>query len=128
MLSRRKPRSPLTVVLVMRARTALPQLIRSVQQLDVLPTVAAAVPLLGAGPATLVDALPRTLVPAQVVLAGARDLDRGEAAFVSNAAVSLLSPADVIVPDRVAGAMAPQPASRAATTVQAGRGASIARP
>jgi arginase len=59
--------------------------------------------LLGAGPATLVDALPRTLVPAQVVLAGARDLDRGEAAFVSNAAVSLLSPADVIVPDRVAG-------------------------
>jgi arginase len=59
--------------------------------------------LLGAGPAALVDTLRRPLVPAQVVLAGARDLDRGEITFVSDAALSLLSPADVLVPDRVAG-------------------------
>ncbi|MFI5178079.1 MAG: arginase family protein [Vicinamibacterales bacterium] len=59
--------------------------------------------LLGAGPAALVDVLPRRLVPAQVVLAGARDLDRDEVTFISNAAISLLTPADAIVPDRVAG-------------------------
>jgi len=59
--------------------------------------------LLGDGPAVLVDALPRVLAPAQVVLAGARDLDRGEIAYVSDAALSLLSPADLLVPDRVAG-------------------------
>lgn len=59
--------------------------------------------LLGAGPAALVDALPRRLAPTQIVLAGARDLDRDEATFVSNAAISLLAPADVVVPDRVAG-------------------------
>jgi arginase len=59
--------------------------------------------LLGAGPPALVDALPRRLAPTQIVLAGARDLDRDEATFVSNAAISLLSPADVVVPDRIAG-------------------------
>ena len=59
--------------------------------------------LLGAGPAALVDALPRPLDPPQIVLAGARDLDRDEATFISNAAISLLNPADVLVPDRVAG-------------------------
>jgi arginase len=59
--------------------------------------------LLGAGPAALVDLLPRALMPPQIVIAGARDLDRDEAAFVSNAAISLLSPADAQVPDRVAG-------------------------
>lgn len=59
--------------------------------------------LLGAGPAALVDALPRRLAPTQIVLAGARDLDRDEVTFVSNAAISLLTPADVVVPDRVAG-------------------------
>ncbi|MEZ5316225.1 MAG: arginase family protein [Vicinamibacterales bacterium] len=59
--------------------------------------------LLGAGPAVLVDALPRRLSPGQVVLAGARDLDRDEAAFVSDSAVSLLPPADLLVPDRVTG-------------------------
>jgi arginase len=59
--------------------------------------------LLGAGPAILVEALRRPLIPAQVVLAGARDLDRDEVTFVSDAALSLLSPADVLVPDRIAG-------------------------
>ncbi|HUL72729.1 MAG TPA: arginase family protein [Vicinamibacterales bacterium] len=59
--------------------------------------------LLGAGPASLVDVLPRRLAPNQIVLAGARDLDRDEMTFVSNAALSLLTPADIVVPDRVAG-------------------------
>lgn len=59
--------------------------------------------LLGGGPADLVDALPRPLTPPQIVIAGARDLDRDEATFVSNAAISLLLPADAQVPDRVAG-------------------------
>ena len=59
--------------------------------------------LLGAGPAALVNALPRPLTPPQIVLAGARDLDRDEITFISNAAISLLSTADVVVPDRIAG-------------------------
>jgi arginase len=59
--------------------------------------------LLGAGPAALVDLLPRRLTANQIVLAGARDLDRDEVTLVSNAAISLLTPADAIVPDRVAG-------------------------
>lgn len=59
--------------------------------------------LLGAGPDALVSLLPRPLAPPQIVLAGARDLDRDEATFVSDTAVSLLTPADVRVPDRVAG-------------------------
>jgi arginase len=59
--------------------------------------------LLGSGPPALVDALPRILAPTQIVLAGARDLDRDEVTFVSNAAISLLTPPDVVVPDRVAG-------------------------
>jgi arginase len=59
--------------------------------------------LLGSGPEPLVHLLPRRLVPEQVILAGARDFDRGEVVFVSNTAVSLLSPADLVVPDRVAG-------------------------
>ena len=59
--------------------------------------------LLGAGPAPLVRALPRLLVPGQIVLAGARDLDRDEATFVSDTAISLLTPADLRVPDRVTG-------------------------
>ncbi len=59
--------------------------------------------LLGAGPAALVELLPRALTPPQIVLAGTRDLDRDEATFVSNAAISLLTPADAQVPDRVAG-------------------------
>jgi arginase len=59
--------------------------------------------LLGSGPASLVSLLPRPLVPTQVVLAGARDLDRDERVFVSNAAITLLSPADLLVPGRLAG-------------------------
>lgn len=59
--------------------------------------------LLGAGPAALVDLLPRRLAPGQIVLAGTRDLDRDEAVFVSDTAISLLSPADLLVPDRLAG-------------------------
>lgn len=59
--------------------------------------------LLGAGPASLVSLLPRRLAPNQIILAGARDLDRDEATFISDAAVSLLTPADLLVPDRIAG-------------------------
>jgi arginase len=59
--------------------------------------------LLGAGPEALTSLLPRRLAPEQVVLAGARDLDRDEAMFISDSAVSLLPPADLRVPDRVAG-------------------------
>jgi arginase len=59
--------------------------------------------LLGAGPDALVSLLPRRITPEQIVLAGTRDLDRDEATFVSNTAVSLLTPADLRVPDRVAG-------------------------
>jgi arginase len=59
--------------------------------------------LLGAGPDSLVRLLPRRLDPTQIVLAGVRDLDRDEATFVSDAAVSLLAPADLLVPDRLAG-------------------------
>jgi len=59
--------------------------------------------LLGAGADALVSLLPRRLAPTQVLLAGARDLDRDEATFVSDTAVSWLTPADLRVPDRVAG-------------------------
>jgi arginase len=59
--------------------------------------------LLGAGPARLVALVPRRLSPVQIILAGARDLDRDEAAFISDAAISLLTPADLLVPDRIAG-------------------------
>jgi arginase len=59
--------------------------------------------LLGDGPASLVDLLPRRLAPEQIVLAGARDLDRDEAAFVSDAPIAWLRPADLLVPDRVSG-------------------------
>jgi arginase len=59
--------------------------------------------LLGAGPASLVGLLPRRLDPVQIILAGTRDLDRDEAVFISDAAVSMLTPADLLVPDRIAG-------------------------
>ena len=59
--------------------------------------------LLGAGPAPLVSLLPRRLGPVQVILAGVRDLDRDEILFASDAAVSRLGPADLLVPDRVSG-------------------------
>jgi len=59
--------------------------------------------LLGAGPSSLVELLPRRLAPDQIVLAGARDLDRDEAAFVSDAPIAWLRPADLLVPDRVSG-------------------------
>ena len=59
--------------------------------------------LVGTGPAPLVSLLLRALSAEQVILAGARDLDRGEAAFVSDAAISLLAPADLLTPDRIAG-------------------------
>lgn len=59
--------------------------------------------LLGAGPSSLVDMLPRRLAPEQIVLAGARDLDRDEAAFVSDAPIAWLRPGDLLVPDRVSG-------------------------
>jgi arginase len=59
--------------------------------------------LLGAGPAPLVELLPRRLSIDQIVLAGARDLDREEAAFVSDAPIARLRPADLLVPDRLSG-------------------------
>jgi arginase len=59
--------------------------------------------LLGDGPAALVQLVPRRLGPEQIVLAGVRDLDREEAAFISDAAISRLGPADLLVPDRVTG-------------------------
>ena len=59
--------------------------------------------LLGSGPAALVRLVTRPLSATQVVLAGSRDLDRDERTFVSNAAISLLSPADVLVPGRLMG-------------------------
>jgi len=59
--------------------------------------------LLGAGPASLVELLPQRLAPEQIVLAGARDLDRDEATFVSDAPIAWLRPADLLVPDRVSG-------------------------
>jgi arginase len=59
--------------------------------------------LLGAGPRALVDLVPRPLSTEQIVLAGARDLDRDEVTFVSDAAVSVLTPADLLVTDRISG-------------------------
>jgi arginase len=59
--------------------------------------------LLGSGPAQLAGLVTRPLSPTQIVLAGARDLDRDERIFVSNAAISWLSPADLLVPGRLAG-------------------------
>jgi len=50
MLSGRLPHSPLTRAVVARARPALPQLIRSIRQLDLAPSVSVALQLLGAGP------------------------------------------------------------------------------
>jgi hypothetical protein len=50
MLTSRLPGSLLTTTLVERARTALPELIRSARQLDITPALAAALPLVGAGP------------------------------------------------------------------------------
>ena len=59
--------------------------------------------LLGAGPAPLVQLIPRPLSPNQIILAGVRDLDRDEILFASDAAVSRFAPADLLVPDRVSG-------------------------
>jgi len=59
--------------------------------------------LMGDGPAALVSLVRRPLVPTQVVLAGVRSLDRDEATFISDTAISRLAPADLLVPDRVTG-------------------------
>ena len=59
--------------------------------------------LLGDGPEPLVSLIARRLGPEQIVLAGVRDMDRDEILFASDAAVSRLAPADLLVPDRVAG-------------------------
>lgn len=50
MLSGRSPHSPLTAAVVARARPVLPQLILSIRQLDLAPSVSVALQLLGAGP------------------------------------------------------------------------------
>jgi len=59
--------------------------------------------MLGDGPASLVDLVPRRLSREQVILAGTRDVDRDEAVFISDAPIAWLRPADLLVPDRVAG-------------------------
>ena len=59
--------------------------------------------LMGDGPAAAVSLVRRPLSPTQIVLAGVRDLDRDEATFISDTAISRLGPADLLVPDRVAG-------------------------
>ena len=59
--------------------------------------------LLGDGPASAVSLVRRPLSPTQIVLAGVRDLDRDEAMFISDTAISRLGPADLLVPDRVTG-------------------------
>jgi arginase len=59
--------------------------------------------LLGAGPDALVQLVPRRLGANQIILAGVRDLDRDEILFASDAAVTRLGPADLLVPDRVGG-------------------------
>ena len=59
--------------------------------------------LLGDGPESLVRLVTRRLAPQQLVLAGVRDFDRDEATFASNAAISRLAPADLLVPDRLVG-------------------------
>jgi arginase len=59
--------------------------------------------LLGSGAAALTSLVSRPLAFPQIVLAGARDLDRDERIFASNSAITLLTPADLLVPGRVAG-------------------------
>jgi arginase len=59
--------------------------------------------LIGDGPAALVALIRRPLVPTEIVLAGVRDLDRDEARFISDKAISRFSPGDLLVPDRVSG-------------------------
>lgn len=59
--------------------------------------------LLGSGPAPLTKLVTRPLTAVQIVLAGTHDLDRDERIFVSNSAISMLSPADLLVPGRVVG-------------------------
>jgi arginase len=59
--------------------------------------------LMGTGPASIVRQIERPLSAEQILLAGARDFDRDEAAFVSDAPVAWLRPADLLVPDRAAG-------------------------
>jgi arginase len=59
--------------------------------------------LLGAGPEALVQLISRHLGANQIILAGVRELDRDEILFASDAAVTRLSPADLLVPDRVSG-------------------------
>jgi len=59
--------------------------------------------LMGDGAASAVSLVRRPLEPTQIVLAGVRDLDRDEATFISDTAISRLGPADLLVPDRVTG-------------------------
>ena len=63
--------------------------------------------LMGDGPAAAVSLVRRPLDPTQIVLAGVRDLDRDEATFISDVSISRLGPADLLVPDRVAGRLRP---------------------
>ena len=55
--------------------------------------------LLGDGPDALVDLLAKPLEPRQVFLAGTRDLDPPEQAFVADATLSLTSPEELATPE-----------------------------
>jgi arginase len=59
--------------------------------------------LMGDGAPSLASLVRRPLAATQIVLAGVRSLDRDEATFISDAAISRLGPADLLVPDRVTG-------------------------
>jgi arginase len=58
--------------------------------------------LLGEGPDALVAHVARPLQPGQVVLAGVRDLDPPEAAFVGSSGISVFKPESFVEPDALA--------------------------
>ena len=59
--------------------------------------------LMGDGAPALASLVRRPVAPTQIVLAGVRSLDRDEATFISDAAISRLGPSDLLVPDRIVG-------------------------
>jgi arginase len=61
--------------------------------------------LTGEGPREFVDALVRPLDPRQIFLAGTRDLDPGEAAFIHDAGVSVTAPESLAHPASLTAAV-----------------------
>ena len=76
------PHSPLTTIIVARARTALPQLIRSTRQLDTVASLSVALPLIGAGPG-LTPSWDDLLIGFLCGLRASRGGDRLQAWFIS---------------------------------------------